>query len=146
MSDLDDIISEPVTVKAGGREVQVRPMVPVQIARFARAIKPMSGAVPDSVAGARKLDKAALLDLFADHGEQIIAAVAAATDEDEAFIGTQCQVDELLELAITVFQVNADFFARRLAPVILRFVDSAAARSNGAGRTPSSSSSATATN
>lgn len=143
MSELDDILPEGVVVKlkGGPGECRVKPMAPIQLARFARVVKPVIGAVPASIGS---LDRQALIGLFADHGEALIAAVAVATDLPEEFVGCECTLDEVIELAAAVWEVNADFFAQRLAPAIRHFVERAVSR-NGAGRTPSSSSPATGT-
>jgi hypothetical protein len=142
MSELDDILPATVTVKlrkAG--EIEVSPMAPIQLARFARAVKPIAAGGVQDLAG---LDRAAMISLFADHGEAIIAAVAAATGLSESAVGEECSLDEVVDLAAAVWEVNADFFALRLAPAIRHFVEKAVSRA-GAGQTPSSSSPATGT-
>lgn len=83
-----------------------------QIPKFTRIIRPI---VPE-VSG-KNLDQNTILDLIADHGESIIEAVAVATNLP---INTVQLIDpdDFVDIVFLVIEVNADFFAKRLAPMM----------------------------
>lgn len=121
MNGLDVIAPAFVPVDFAGRLVHVTPLKVGQLPAFARAIKPLGAQIEQIAAGRAALDVAGLLDLVAEHGEAIVQAVS---------IGTGIKVDELnnstpdvlVELAVVVLKVNADFFKGRLTPAILAAV------------------------
>lgn len=51
-----------------------------------------------------------------DHPEAVLATIQAATDADPEALA-DWQLDAIFELASAVFEVNLDFFARRLLPM-----------------------------
>jgi hypothetical protein len=125
-SAIDPIATE-VTFR--GETYRITPLKVGQLPKFARAIK---GIGLDSLAALESGDMTVILELIADHGEQIIDAVATASGiSKEAIEGAE--TDEMILLVATVMRVNADFFARRLLPK-LREQGQAM---NGAGQTPS---------
>lgn len=121
LAELEAIVAEPRIVRAAGRDIAVRPLTPRQLPRFIAAIRPLQGAL-----AGRSLDElagAGLVELAAEHAEAVIAAVAIATRQDEAVIGDELDLAELLDLAAAVIEVNADFFARRVVPTVTATVD-----------------------
>ena len=78
-------------------------------------------------------------------GEDIITAMVVATGKPNAMIGDLLP-DEFLLLVATVMEVNGDFFAQRVAPLIMTIQAKAdAAMKTMAGATSSPPSSDTAT-
>lgn len=126
MSDAAEII-EPVgrEVQFAGQTVTVTPLRVGQIPAITRALKGLN------IAG--DIDP---VELIAEHGDEIIKAVAIATDINVADIQTAA-ADEFIELATVVFEVNADFFVRRLAPIVGQAMQRVATKTGGAGLTPS---------
>lgn len=125
---LDVIEPAPTVVKFNGREVRLFPLTVGKLPAFARAIRPFA----DKIQAIESFGPADVLDLIAEHGENLLEAVSIASgikrDEiDDADPAT------LLSLIAPIIKVNADFFARRLVPAIL----SARAAIPGAGQTPS---------
>lgn len=137
-----DPASEPV--KVDGKVVDLRPMKIGQIPAFSRALAGI--AANDLVAladGDGSSNLGALMALIGAHGDQIIKAAAIAARLDERVVANT-DPDEFVLLVAGVMRVNADFFARRLAPLFSTLAAQAqalAARS-GAGSTSSMSSSA----
>lgn len=124
-------ISTAITVR--GETLQLSPLTIRQIPKFARAIQP--GFAKLAIAADALLDGSPLgpqewVDLLADHGDSLIDAAAVATGKPIEWLDTLDPAD-FLALVTGIVQVNADFFAQRLAPTL-----TAAAR-NGAGATPS---------
>lgn len=138
MSDeLADLIAEPRTVAAGGRQIAIRPLAPRQLPAFVAAVRPLQQALGAGLA-LDDLKGCALLDLVERHTDDVIRAVAIATREPESVIGDEIDIGELVDLAMAVIEVNADFFARRVAPAMVAAMARVAARNPG--RTPSSGS------
>jgi hypothetical protein len=81
-----------------------------------------------------------LLEVIGDHGEAVIAAAALVTAKPQAWVEAGDPA-EFLQLATAIFEVNRDFFTRRLAPLLA----GRAKPSTGTGATPSSASSAPGT-
>lgn len=132
-----------VAVTYRGERLDIRPLTVGQVPRLVRTARPVVDALlaledlPDA-SSAGFLD--VVIDLIANHGEQIQAALAIAVDRDQAFIAGG-NLAEFTALASSVVEINRDFFVPRLA-----LLQAGLARAKrGDGLTPSSSSSSTAT-
>jgi hypothetical protein len=131
-----DVIEPPArSATFNGRQITVAPLKVGQLPAFARAIKPISGAVEAIATGRAALTVEAMLDIIADHGEAIIDAVALASGVSVAEL-SESTPDQLIELAAVCLEVNADFFARRLTPAIRAAGQAVRAPAAGAGPTP----------
>ena len=131
MDGADILVPETVTLTVAGVAVEVRPLTVGQIPAVLRALKGV-----DFSAGIAADDLPRLLEA---HGEQLIEAVAIAVKRTTEFVSNLDPV-EFLTLASKVVEVNADFFAHRLAPVLAEVMQRvAAAAKPGAGPTPSRS-------
>lgn len=106
MTDLTTLIPQPVTVTAGGREVAVAPIKVRELPAFAAAVDPL---LQEIAAGA------GVAALMMSNPEAFIKAVAIGARLERAFVD-DLELDELLNLAAAVLEVNVDFFVRRLAP------------------------------
>ena len=115
-ADLEVIAPTPTVATFKGRDIPISPLKVGQIPAFARAIKPIGGAI-----GQTGVDVASIMLLVADYGENIVEAVSIASgvSVDELNDST---ADELVGLASSVLKVNADFFRGRLTPAILAAV------------------------
>lgn len=113
----------------GGKSVAVAPLKVRQIPPFLRAIGP----------AATQLFSGDLAGALGAHGDELVRAVSVATDQPEAWLG-DLDADEFLRLVGEVVEVNADFFAHRVAPVLEATV-SKLSRSLTPGAMPSPSSS-----
>lgn len=133
---LNTYVIEARAVEVGGKTLAITPLRVRQIPAFARAI----------AAAAPLLAVGRMIDVVALHGDDIIKAMSVATGESEEMLGNLL-ADEFLRLISAVIEVNDDFFARRVAPLIMAAKEKANAAkkaTNGATSSPSSSATATA--
>ena len=133
---LDTYVIQARVVDAGGKPVAITPLRVRQIPAFVRAIGPASALLMDG----------RIADAVALHGDGIVVAMAVATDESEDWLGDLLP-DAFLELVSVVMEVNGDFFARRVAPLIKNMEAKAMAATkamSGATSSPPSSDTATA--
>lgn len=115
MTDLSVI--EPMTcrVKFCGRDVEFGPLKVGQIPSFARAIKPVAGALSEAAVSG-SLNAGLIMEVMLQ-GESLVEAISIATGLPVVELNDST-ADQLLTLAIAVLKVNADFFKGRLAPAI----------------------------
>lgn len=98
----------PTAFVIGGETLDLAPIRLGELPAFARAVQPAAAflsASPDWLA------------LISTHGEAVIEAVAIACRRPREWVAA-LPLDEAVRLAGAVFEVNADFFMRRLAPAI----------------------------
>ena len=129
MSDEFDAIA-PIreTILFGGVSYVLAPLTIAQLPPAARALRALG---PQRLADAFGGDGQQLLDILAEHGEELVNLLAVASGIPVGKIGA-AGPDEFVELAAAVIKVNTDFFTQRLAPAIR------ALESRGVGLTPSS--------
>lgn len=127
--DLIDPPGEPVTL--GGKTYTVGPLTIGQLPAFARAIKPVSGAIEEALRSGAGFSADLVLDLIAEHGDTVIEAVSIATGiaADEVRKGNAA---DLLSVVPAVLKANRDFLLGRLTPGLRAAMTAAA----GAGSTP----------
>lgn len=98
----------PASVEIVGEHIELTPLKVGEVPAFARAVQPIAASLsasPDWLA------------LLAEHGEAVIAALAIATRRPVDWVAG-LDLDEAARLAEAVFEVNADFFIRRLLPSV----------------------------
>lgn len=133
---LETYVPVPREIVVGGKTLQITPLRVRQIPAFTRAI----------AAAAPLLAVGRMIDVVALHGDDIIKAMSVATGESAEMLG-ELLPDEFMLLISTVMEVNDDFFARRVAPLIMAAKEKANAAKmamSGATSSPSSSDTATA--
>ncbi|MBD9368859.1 hypothetical protein [Xanthomonas sp. XNM01] len=145
MSDALDVIEPaPAAVQYRGEQLEVRPLTVGAVPAIVRLARPVIDrvlsleAVPDAADGST-VDLA--LDLIDAHGETLFKAVGLAIERDAAWVAGG-DIGEFVDLVLVLVQVNRDFFAQRLVPLLQA---RRTAQATGAGPTPSSSSSSAAT-
>jgi len=129
MDDFDAFPPVPVTLDVGSDTLELTPIRVGEVPALLQAVRPFVGqlsAEPDWFA------------LLAEHGEDLLRAIAIASRRPPEWVAALA-LDDAVRLATAVFEVNADFFVQRLAPV----VQQAAVRVSGrlGGATPSTASS-----
>ena len=144
MDDLEAL--EPSTRSASyrGERLVVRPLAIGMVPKIIRLARPVVSELikfDDLPADGSEEMILLVIDLVERHADSLFAAVSIAIDRDQAWIEGG-DTAEFLELAIKLFEVNRDFFAQRLAPLLE--AAKTAART-GRGPTPSSSLSSAAT-
>ncbi|KLJ02820.1 DUF6631 family protein [Luteimonas sp. FCS-9] len=145
-------VIEPATGPATyrGETLDLRPLTVGATPRIVRLARPVINslldleALPDEDEGAW-IDLA--LDLIEKHGDAVFQAVALAVGREPAWIEGG-DIAEFVDLCRGLYEVNRDFFVRRLAPLLQERAAArakAAAKHRGTGPTPSSSSPSAAT-
>lgn len=101
-----------IDVEIGDKKYSLSPLKTGQIPKILKAVSPFR----DELSG-QAINQEAIVSLISDHGESVIEAVSIASgvnkDDIEAMM-----LDDFIELAVLVFEVNADFFTNRLVPSI----------------------------
>lgn len=125
----------PRVVTVAGVAVELTPIRLGELPRILAVVHPMVAdlsAEPD------------WLTLFATHGEAVLDLLALATRRERAWVN-DLSLDDAVRLAAAVFEVNADFFVRRVAPSIAQAATRLAPMlSHGTTPSPDSSPPATA--
>ena len=96
----------PSSIVIGGESIDLSPLKVGEVPAFVRAVQPVAASLsasPDWLA------------LLAEHGEAVIEAVAIASRRPTDWV-TGLELDDAVRLAEAVFEVNADFFIRRVLP------------------------------
>jgi len=98
----------PVEIRVADQTIALTPLVLGELPAFARAIQPFTTELavePD------------WLRLLGSHGEAMIEAMAIASRQPRAWIAGLA-LDEAICLGEALFEVNADFFIRRVVPKV----------------------------
>lgn len=141
MADLDTIEPDFLEVTLTSHPtVVVRPITVGQLPRFLKAIKPIIDSLAKEGTSLSDLQEGELevdmLALYVEHGERLNDAIAISTGLPPKVVEA-LGLDEGILLAKAVWEVNADFFARRVLPLIAQ---GQPPQANGLGPTPSPSS------
>lgn len=127
---LDAIAPIEQVLQIEGNPVRIRPLTIGQLPAFSRAIGPavpalqsMFATLADPTDGAAWVGTDEILAAL-ESSESIIEAVRVAAGLDREFLDRQ-GLDVLVKLAGAVFQVNADFFGRALAPAAVEVIERA---------------------
>lgn len=161
MDELRAIFPEPVRLDIAGEPVEIRPLRARQFGPFAAAVEPLleaygqvradiaarqalpaeDGEILDWTQAAGRLGAEYWVNLVSRHADALIPALAVALDRPREWVG-DLYLDDLVRLALAVFEVNADFFARRMMPAALEILGRMLPA---AGGTPATGSSAPGT-
>ena len=98
----------PTAIVIGGETLDITPIKVGELPALGRVLQPIAAhlsASPD------------WLTLMAEQGDAVIDAVSIAARRPREWVAG-LELDEAVRLAQAVFEVNADFFIRRLMPVI----------------------------
>lgn len=100
----------PASLVIGGERLALTPLKIGEVPAFARAVHPLVSTISASLSASPDW-----LALLADHGEAVIEAVAIASRRPNEWV-TGLELDDAVRLSEAVFEVNADFFIRRVLP------------------------------
>lgn len=118
MNELEQLIPVPAEIRVGGELLELTPIRLGEVPSLARILAPMAGKF-----GQGEPD---WLDLLGQHGGSLLSVLAIASRKPREWIDGLA-VDEAIQLAAALMEVNADFFVHRVLPAI----ESAAAPSSG---------------
>lgn len=120
MADLDVLYPNGIEVKAGGETITVLPIKFGKVPQASKLVAPISKQIAAAIKqdGERTVLDTALLfvDLLASSGEELLAALGFFVGKPREWFDT-LDNDEGLALMNAVFQVNKDFFTRRVLPL-----------------------------
>ncbi len=102
----------PLVVTVAGTALELTPIRLGELPRILAALRPLAAELSTELAA-----EPDWLDLLGRHGEAVLELLALATRRDRAWI-EGLALDEAVTLACAVFEVNADFFVRQVAPSI----------------------------
>jgi hypothetical protein len=144
MDDLNVIDPAGTAVNFRGERLEIKPLTIGQLPQFTRLINPVMELLLNSgrtgQSETRELEF--LVDLLADHADNIFEAAALATGRERAWLegAPGDDLSKFIELVHVIIKVNKDFFSRKLAVLL----EARARSSAGIGPTASSTSSAQA--
>ncbi len=129
MSELETLQPEGLAVVAGGETLTILPFTFGQLVKVTKYLKPLVGAVRSSGIwaterrGAEAVFKLAedwpvrLVDAVSDGGEHLLDFIAFATGKSRDWLDG-LDADAGIALAKGIFEVNADFFGRKVVPLL----------------------------
>jgi len=117
----------PVVVTLSGGALELTPIRLGELPRLLAVMRPLASelsADPD------------WLPLLGQHGDSMLDLLAITTRRERAWIN-DLPLDDAVQLAAAVFEVNADFFVGRVVPGIQRSADKLAPLIRSLGTAPS---------
>lgn len=135
-SDLDVLVPQSRVLELAGKSVTISPLVLGELPAMVKAVRPFAAQLTGDLATDSTSDPAGdpdWLALLSEHGEALLAALALASRQPRDWVDALA-LDDAMTLAAAVFEVNADFFVRRVAPRIGDLAQSMSSRL--AGQTP----------
>ena len=127
MTDFQTFPPAPVVVQLSCGALELTPVRLGELPRLLAVVRPYADAIsaePD------------WLDLLARHGNGVLELLALTTRRERAWVD-DLSLDDAVQLAAAVFEVNADFFVRRVVPGITRSADQLAPLIRRLGTAPS---------
>jgi hypothetical protein len=112
MTDFETFPPVPKVVTVAGTAVELTPIRLGELPRLLAAVRPIAADLSADLSA-----EPDWLDLLGRQGEAVLDLLTLATRRDRAWI-EGLALDEAVTLATAVFEVNADFFVRRVAPSI----------------------------
>ncbi|MCL4778916.1 MAG: hypothetical protein KJ049_01895 [Gammaproteobacteria bacterium] len=127
MTDFQTFPPAPVVVQLSCGALELTPVRLGELPRLLTVVRPFADAIsaePDWLA------------LLAAHGNGVLELLALTTRRERAWID-DLSLDDAVQLAAAVFEVNADFFVHRVVPGIARSADQLAPLIRTLGTAPS---------
>lgn len=134
-AELSDLIPPVIEVSVAGEVIAVTPIKVRELMAFTQAISPiLKVLVKESDQDWAGLN---ISELLMNHTDEVIRAVAIGIRREVEFVN-DLDIDELIKLGNVVFEVNIDFFIRKVLPemgqVVGRIVSMTKRHSQAAGR------------
>jgi hypothetical protein len=108
MDPIDTLPIASHVLTVAGTTVEITPLRVGELPQFLAAVQPIAEVFSEDPDW---------LSLLAVHGRALLKAIALAARSDLVWLES-LQLDDAVRLAEAVFEVNADFFVRRVAPAL----------------------------
>jgi hypothetical protein len=108
MDPIDTLPIASHVLTVAGTTVEITPLRVGELPQFLAAVQPIAEVFSEDPDW---------LSLLAVHGRALLKAIALAARSDLVWVES-LQLDDAVRLAEAVFEVNADFFVRRVAPAL----------------------------
>ena len=112
MDGLQTFPPQPVVLAVGGTTLELTPVRLGELPRFLAAVQPLAAELQAGLHGDPDW-----LALLARHGCAVLDLLAVTARRERAWIDG-LSLDEAVQLAAAVFEVNAGFFVGRVVPAI----------------------------
>lgn len=113
MKELEKIAPIPVRVDVGGERVSITPIKVRELPAMMRAVGPILA----------EIQRGDIVAALAANADSLISAVAIGSRLDRTWVD-ELDVDDLVILAGAVVESNADFFVRRVMPILTAAIES----------------------
>lgn len=137
-NDVDVLAPASTSLQCQGEQIVVMPLKVGVIPKVIRELRPIIQRLRpeggEAGLGDLEISMGLVLDLLEHNAGNLFAAVGLCVGKAPQFVEA-CDTAELLQLVLTVVEVNRDFFSERLAPLLATVKLPAL----GAGAMPSSS-------
>ncbi len=110
---MEVLFPEGKVVVVGGESFIIKPFTFGQIPKVVGAVK--------KIAGMFQGEQVNVLDVIEQGGEDVLALVSMVTGKPRAWFDS-VPADEGIALVTAIYEVNADFFAKKVAPLLPTFL------------------------
>lgn len=125
VSEIEQLVVDTpaIEVRAGGEIIRVSPIKVKELTLFMRAVQPMLDMI-------NEMDRDNLIAmLLVQHTDSLIKSVSIGIRKREDFVN-DLDIDELIDLATAVIEVNTDFFIQRVLPKVTQGIERLGSRMN----------------
>ena len=106
------------TITISNRTFSIIPFKFGQLPKIIKAISKAQTTVQQlELSGDKVAQQAAMITVLSECGTDLISLLADILDVDQSFI-EELEMDEAVELLSAFFEVNADFFTKRVVPLL----------------------------
>jgi hypothetical protein len=118
-SELETLFPTGVQVELQGKQFNIRPFNFGQFPKVIKAITKASATAQELKVTDGKITPEAALTILSESGEDLIVLLAEMLEVEKSFI-EKLPMDEAVVLISAFFEVNADFFTKRVLPLIVK--------------------------
>lgn len=118
MSDqIETLFPTGKTITISNKEFHIIPFKFGQLPKVIKALNKAQLTVESLKIDNTKIDQAVMLTVLSECGTDLIVLLADILNEDKSFI-EELEMDEAIILLQAFFEVNADFFTKRVVPLL----------------------------
>ena len=128
MKTLEKIVPTPIRIDVAGERLSLTPIKTRELPAMMRAIEPILADVGsafnlDANDGEDSVDFGAILKMFSANADAIVTAVSIGSRKPREWVD-DLDIDDLAALAGAIIESNADFFVRRVMPILTTAIES----------------------